>query len=87
MDLVKNKSTSNDCGMKAPSQQGIYLENLLPPKEDTDALVSFYLEHVEQLHRVVHIPTFKIEYANFWIPQRLRYPTMTALILAIISIS
>lgn len=73
--------------MKPPSQHGVALESLLPPKEDMDALVSFYLDHVEQLHRVVHIPTFRREYANFWTPQRPRYPAMTALILAILSIS
>ena len=65
----------------------IPLEDLLPPKDDTDALVSFYLNHLEHLHRVVHIPTFKREYSNFWVPERARYPAMTALVLAMISIS
>ena len=73
--------------MNAPSQEEITLESLLPPKDDTDALVSFYLNTLEQLHRVVHIPTFKREYAKFWISERVRHPTMTALILAIVSIS
>lgn len=63
------------------------MEQLIPPKEDTDTLVSFYLDHLEQIHRIVHISTFKREYANFWIPARPRYPAMTALILAMISIS
>ncbi|XXH04813.1 peptide transporter ptr2 [Hypoxylon texense] len=87
VNLIKNKSTRRDYGMKSPSQKEITLEGLVPPKEDADVLVLFYLDHVEQLHRIVHIPTFKREYANFWIPQRPRYPAMSALILAILSIS
>ncbi len=63
------------------------LEALLPPKEETDTLVSFYLDHLEHLHRVVHIPTFQNEYTNFWEPGRHRYPAMSALILAMISVS
>ena len=71
----------------APSQAESPLEGLLPPKDDTDALVLFYLDHFEQLHRVVHIPTFKREYAEFWVLGRSRYPAMTALVLSMISIS
>jgi hypothetical protein len=63
------------------------LESLLPSKEDTDALVSFYLEHLEQIHRVVHIPTFQQEYALFWVPGRPRDPTFVALVLAILALS
>jgi hypothetical protein len=63
------------------------LEGLLPAKADTDALVLFYLDHLEHIHRIVHIPTFKKEYAHFWVPERARYPAMTALVLAMISIS
>ncbi|KAI1213072.1 uncharacterized protein F4807DRAFT_310353 [Annulohypoxylon truncatum] len=63
------------------------LERFLPPKEDVDILVSLYLNGPEQLHRVLHIPTFKREYTNFWTTQRVDHPTMIALILAIISIS
>lgn len=63
------------------------LEDLLPSKEHTDALISFYLDHVEKLHRVVHVPSFKKEYSSFWIPHQPRHPVMTALILAMISIS
>ena len=40
------------------------LDDLLPPKDDTDVLVSFHLNHLEQLHRIVHIPTFQRDYAN-----------------------
>ncbi|KND93561.1 hypothetical protein TOPH_01405 [Tolypocladium ophioglossoides CBS 100239] len=85
--LKKHKPVKNDWKTKAPAQEEGSLESLLPPKDDTDVLVSFYLNHLEQLHRVVHIPTFNREYANFWVPGRARYPAMTALVLLMISIS
>lgn len=61
---------------------------LLPLKEDTDALVSFYLNHAEHIHRIVHVPTFEQEYVNFWLQEpQLRHPAMAALILSMISIA
>ncbi|KAI1393750.1 uncharacterized protein F4822DRAFT_23208 [Hypoxylon trugodes] len=87
VSIVKKESNGGACNTKPPHGDGMVLESLLPPKEDTDILVSFYLDNLEQIHRIVHIPTFKEEYANCWIPQRPRHPAMTALILAMISIS
>lgn len=68
------------------------LEALLPTKEETDALVTVYLDTFEQLHRIVHIPTFRREYARFWDPPETRplgarRAAFTALVLAIMSIS
>lgn len=68
------------------------LEALLPTKEESDALVTVYLDTFEQLHRVVHIPTFRREYAKFWEPPETRPPgarraAFTALVLSIMSIS
>lgn len=63
------------------------LEDLLPPKEHTDALILFYLDRVEKLHRIVHIPSFKREYSSYWISNRPRHLAMTSLILSMISIS
>lgn len=64
------------------------LVSLLPPKEDTDALVSFYLNHFEHVHRIVHITTFEQEYTNYWLQDPLlRYPAQTALVLSIISLA
>ncbi|PVH80563.1 hypothetical protein DL98DRAFT_459635 [Cadophora sp. DSE1049] len=63
------------------------MEDLIPSKEDTDELIMFYTNHVEQVHRIIHIPTFRREYANFWAPRRPRQPAMTALVLAMMSIS
>ncbi|KAL5629461.1 hypothetical protein BROUX41_001067 [Berkeleyomyces rouxiae] len=42
------------------------LEELLPSRADTDALVTCYLDQFEQLHRIVHIPTFLRDYKAFW---------------------
>ncbi|KAK1752338.1 transcription factor lepE, partial [Echria macrotheca] len=59
------------------------MQALLPPKSDTDELVAFYLEHLECIHHVVHIPTFRSEYEAFWLePQA---SATAAMILAMIS--
>ncbi|KAK0708323.1 hypothetical protein B0H67DRAFT_337005 [Lasiosphaeris hirsuta] len=60
------------------------LESLLPPRDIADSLVSFYLDHFEHLHRLVHVPTFKREYAGFWSDRK---PSMSALILSMMSIA
>lgn len=63
------------------------LEALLPSREETDSLVSIYLDQFEQIHRIVHIPTFRREYSKFWNPAETRGAAFTCLILAMISIS
>ncbi|KAK7948610.1 uncharacterized protein PG986_009496 [Apiospora aurea] len=63
------------------------LEALLPPKTEVDLLVNKYLDHFEQLHRILHIPSFRREYNSFWDPTTPRYAAFTALVLAILSIS
>ncbi|KAI0840529.1 hypothetical protein F5Y06DRAFT_308777 [Hypoxylon sp. FL0890] len=83
----KNKSAKSNKNKTSVSQAHATLEDFLPAKDDTDALVSFYLDGIEPLHRIVHIPTFRREYAEFWVPQRDRHPAMTTLVLAMISIS
>ncbi|KAI1467124.1 uncharacterized protein F4812DRAFT_451450 [Daldinia caldariorum] len=85
--LTKDKFTKNGYAVDPSLQKGVMLETLLPPKQDTDALVSLYLDGLEQIHRIVHIPTFRREYTDFWLPERPQDPAMTTLILAMISIS
>lgn len=63
------------------------LDVLLPPKEDTDVLVAFYLNHVEQLHRLIHVPTFRRDYATFWVPGQPRSMAKVALVLSMLAIS
>lgn len=63
------------------------LEALLPSKEETDTLVSVYLDQFEQVHRIVHVPSFKREYAKFWEPGQTRTAAFTVLVLSILSIA
>jgi hypothetical protein len=64
------------------------LEAILPTKEETDALVSVYLDQFEQVHRIVHIPTFQREYEQFWVPgSKPRYAAFTALVLAMLAVA
>ncbi|KAK4087314.1 transcriptional regulator family: Fungal Specific TF [Purpureocillium lilacinum] len=61
---------------------------LLPTKEETDALINVYLDQFEQVHRIVHIPTFRKEYADFWKPDsKQRYAAFTALILSMMAVA
>ncbi|KAJ3478535.1 hypothetical protein NLG97_g8553 [Lecanicillium saksenae] len=64
------------------------LEALLPTKEEVDALVGIYLDQFEQIHRIVHIPTFKKEYEAYWTPgSNKRYAAFTALLLAMMAVT
>lgn len=63
------------------------LEALLPSKDETDTLVSIYLDQFEQIHRILHIPSFKREYAKFWDLAETRSAAFTALVLCILGIS
>ncbi|KAI0116401.1 hypothetical protein GGR51DRAFT_316451 [Nemania sp. FL0031] len=63
------------------------LETLLPSKEETDSLVTVYLDQFEQLHRIVHIPTFRKQYDSFWDTNYTRPASFTALVLSMISVS
>ncbi|KFY73868.1 hypothetical protein V499_06076 [Pseudogymnoascus sp. VKM F-103] len=38
----------------------------LPPKEVADTLIESYLRTVESVHRILHIPTFRRDYAALW---------------------
>ncbi|CAI6098523.1 unnamed protein product [Clonostachys chloroleuca] len=69
-------------------QRDLELEALLPPKKEVDALISVYLDQFEQVHRIVHIPTFRREYEKYWLPTGgSRYAALTALILSMIAVA
>lgn len=38
----------------------------IPPREVADALVGAYLDTFEYTHRILHVPTFEKQYAQFW---------------------
>ncbi|KAL7799754.1 hypothetical protein V8C37DRAFT_365349 [Trichoderma ceciliae] len=64
------------------------LEALLPMKDEADALISVYLEQFEQIHRIVHVPTFRKEYTDFWKPgSKQRYAAFTALVLSMMAVA
>jgi hypothetical protein len=57
---------------------------LLPPRDHTDQLIAFYLDHFELVHRIVHIPTFKQDYEASWTCAN---PDTTALIMGMMALS
>lgn len=61
---------------------------LLPTRDKTDALVAVYLDQFEQIHRIVHIPTFRSEYAEFLEPgSKQWYAAFTALVLSMMAVA
>ncbi|CAK7202253.1 hypothetical protein SEUCBS139899_004975 [Sporothrix eucalyptigena] len=63
------------------------LEALLPERREMDILINIYLDQFEQVHRIVHIPSFRRDYAAFWEPGNKHTPAFTALLLSMMSIS
>ncbi|KAF7916070.1 uncharacterized protein EAE97_012161 [Botrytis byssoidea] len=85
--IRKDKAARNDLQARVNYSAECQMEDILPEKDVTDFLVLSYLRNFEQLHRIVHIPTFNKEYAEFWVPNCTHHSNMTALILSMISIS
>jgi len=82
-DHQKRKRERDElCGRPDPQ-----LEALLPSREETDTLVEVYLDQFEQVHRIVHVPSFRRQYATFWDPSVPHTASFTALILSMMSIS
>ncbi|KAK2798924.1 hypothetical protein FQN50_008655 [Emmonsiellopsis sp. PD_5] len=42
------------------------LKDLVPPRETADELVRGYLRTFESVFRILHVPTFEQEYAQYW---------------------
>lgn len=81
----KRRARERDLFFEQPDAD---LEALLPAKEDADALVEVYLDQFEQIHRIVHIPTFRRQYDSFWEPTgKPRQAAFTALVLAILAVA
>ena len=85
--LKKDKTNLVADTADTSQQDKVAVEKLLPPKVDTDDLVSFYTNHLEHIYRVVHISTFRREYANYWEKESSRTLPMSMLLLAICSLS
>ncbi|OLL21951.1 putative transcriptional regulatory protein [Neolecta irregularis DAH-3] len=43
-----------------------FLLLLIPPREDTDAIVQHFMQYLQPLFHLLHTPTFMQEYAHFW---------------------
>ncbi|KAH8901349.1 hypothetical protein GQ53DRAFT_674556 [Thozetella sp. PMI_491] len=83
----KNKLARKDWKSAASVPDYGHLDALLPSRAECDALVSFYIDHFEHVHRILHIPTFRRAYSLFWTSGHTHHPATTVLILAIMSIS
>lgn len=68
-------------------EASLWISTLLPSKEDTDYLVSAYIHQFENLHRVVHVPSFEREYARFWSANTPRSSAMTVLVLSMLAVA
>lgn len=84
----KDRKRRREDREKIFEQPDLELESLLPTKEEADALIQVYLDQFEQVHRIVHIPTFRKEYEQYWEPgSTKRYAAFTALILSMIAVA
>jgi hypothetical protein len=82
---MKNRRKDREEREKQFLAPAVGLEALLPSRDEADAGVSLYLDQYEQVHRIIHIPSFRREYANFWKPDAKRPAAFTVLVLAILS--
>jgi hypothetical protein len=42
-------------------------KDYIPPRDVADKLVALYLRTCESIYRIIHIPTFKREYEDYWL--------------------
>jgi hypothetical protein len=52
--------------MRVPQIMNLEFGSQVPPKQLADQLVEAYLRTYESIHRVLHIPSFRLEYARYW---------------------
>lgn len=85
--LKKDKTEQGGSIVDASKSDPAATQDLLPPKADLDELVAFYTNHLEHIYRVVHVPTFQLEYAHYWEQENSRSLSMSMLLLAMCSLS
>ena len=61
------------------------LINLLPQKNIADQLVQIYVDNLETIYRVLHLPSFWEEYSKFWNAPQEGRPAFAALLLLILA--
>ena len=70
------------------NEPDLELESLLPSRAEADVLIDVYLDQFEQVHRIIHVPTFLKEYEDFWEPgSKHRYAAFTAMLLSMMAVS
>lgn len=52
--------------LRVPQIMSLEFGNHVPSKQLADELVEAYLRTYETIHRVLHIPSFRLEYARYW---------------------
>ncbi|KAL2860973.1 Zn(II)2Cys6 transcription factor [Aspergillus lucknowensis] len=88
-DAVNAVKECRDLRRTVKSQRSVKLDDPLPdvlstvpPREECDELVGCYLRTFEPIYRVLHIPSFWMEYEEFWKqPQSNMNPFLTKLLL------
>ncbi|PGH00032.1 hypothetical protein GX51_06031 [Blastomyces parvus] len=62
------KTLARTIKVRRPIRQPDYpdMNDLVPPREAADQLVSGYLRTFESVYRILHVPTFQQEYVQFW---------------------
>ncbi|KAH8677878.1 hypothetical protein BX600DRAFT_479422 [Xylariales sp. PMI_506] len=83
----KDRKRRREDRAKQFEEPDVELESLLPPKDEANSLVAVYLDQFEQLHRIIHIPTFTKQYDQFWDPTKTRCAAFTALVLCMLATS
>ncbi|KAI5917678.1 fungal-specific transcription factor domain-containing protein [Camillea tinctor] len=51
---------------RMPEQLTFNFGSNIPPRERADKLVDYYLRTFETVYRILHVPSFRSEYAEFW---------------------
>lgn len=52
--------------LRVPQIMSLEFGNHIPSKQLADELVEAYLRTYETIHRVLHVPSFRLEYARYW---------------------
>lgn len=53
-------------GLRVPQTMSLEFGNHIPSKQLADKLLEAYLRTYETIHRVLHIPSFRLEYVRYW---------------------
>ncbi|KAF2854352.1 hypothetical protein T440DRAFT_273668 [Plenodomus tracheiphilus IPT5] len=80
---VERREDSNNSARRVLSIQS--LRDLLPDRATVDSLVETYLGTFETTYRIVHLPTFRASYEDFWNDETRQDTDMEALVLAMLA--